>query len=129
MKREAAFQTLFKRWLTARWEGGSAVFELKRTLTDSIPFSALKDHQIDALKQATGGQLYYKIPDDSYGQKPFDCFVFKNAEAYVVIAFGKQLKSFHVIRIHDWLKKRDARTRESLTVMEADSIAYIKVNL
>lgn len=123
MKREAIFQTLFKRWLAARWKGGSAVFELKRTLHGSIPWSAVKPHQEEALVQATLGQLYYKIPDDSYGQKPFDCFVVKNVDAYVVIAFGKQLKKFYLIHIGNWINARTETGGPSCTEEAAANIA------
>lgn len=102
MKHEAQFQTLFKRWLQARWTGGAAAFELKRTLTYRLPLSAVKEHQRDALLASHRDGYYYKIPDDSYGQKPYDCFFMREVEAYVVIAFGPKLKQFHMVSIDEW---------------------------
>lgn len=123
MKREAQFQTLFKRWLQAKWTGGPAVFELKRTTGNSLPFSAVKEHQELALIQARDTGLYYKIPDDSYGAKPFDCFYLKGAKAYVVIAFGPQIKSFYLIPIGRWQQYKKIAKRASITTEQAEKLA------
>ena len=122
-KREAVFQTLFKRWIQARWQGGPAVFELKRTLTFRIPLSDVKGHQIEALSASHGKGLYYKIPDDSYGLKPFDCFFLKDIEAYVVIAFGPTLKRFHLIPIDAWQKLCAEDGRKSVHEDDLDGIS------
>lgn len=115
MKHEAQFQTLFKRWLTARWHEGTAAFELKRSLTDSIPFSAVEIHQKENLIRASMGFFYYKIPDDSIGQKPFDCFVLSTNRAFIVIAFGKTIKRFHLIPIDIWCEIERLSERKSVT--------------
>ncbi len=83
---EKDFQTRFNHWLKARWKKTGA-FELKLTKTDSIPFSAVKPHQIAALKAAKHGVLAYKIADVGLAQKPFDCFCFAGVPAFVVIQF------------------------------------------
>lgn len=59
--------------------------------------SEIKEHQTDALRTVESNGLYHKISDDSFAAKPFDCF-WLVGEAYVVIAFGKQLKYFYMIR-------------------------------
>lgn len=122
-------QSLFKRWLASHWDRGSAAFELKRTTERSIPWSAVKPHQEEALVMASKRQLYYKIPDDSYGQKPFDCFVLQKGGAYVVVAFGQQLRSFYIIDIDTWLSSKKQSTRASLTEEQAAQIALLTINL
>lgn len=104
-KVEAKFQILFKHWLQVHWTGGSAAFELKRTLKDSFYIPNLATHQKTALTQASTGMLYHKISDSGIGQKPFDAFVLKASEAYVVIAFGEKLRDFYLIPIDVWNKK------------------------
>lgn len=126
-KREAVFQTLFKRWLQARWKGGPAVFELKRTLTYRLPLKDVKPHQVAALTAARGNGLYYKIPDDSYGAKPFDCFFLKGVEAYVVVAFGPKLKQFHLIPIDSWNKLCNIEGIKSIHEDDLDPISTLIV--
>jgi hypothetical protein len=104
-KREAAMQTVFKHWLQAKWNNGSAAFELKRTLTDRFYIADLQEHQVVALRQAYKGTLYHKIADDSIGIKPFDCFILQGALAFVVIGFGARLTEFFVIPIWVWDEK------------------------
>lgn len=113
-------QTVFKHWLQAQWDGGSAAFELKRTITDRFYIPDLKQHQVLALSQARSGGLYYKIPDDSYGVKPFDCFIIKEAEAYVVIGFGSQLRDFVIIPIDTWL----AHTTDKTSVVKSEVVGW-----
>lgn len=98
-KREAAMQQIFGRWLQYAYKGPTAAFELKRTLTDSLAISEIKAHQSRALGQVKTG-FYYKIPDDTIAQKPFDCFWMKDVPAYVVIGYGKRLQGFYIIAEH-----------------------------
>ena len=104
-KHEATFQILFKHWAQAHYTGGSAGFELKRTLTHRFYIPNIAPHQVVALNQAYNGTLYHKIADDSIGTKPFDCFILQNALAYVVIAFGPTIKEFFLIPIWVWNTK------------------------
>jgi hypothetical protein len=97
-KLEAKFQSIFSRWVQNRWNGAPAAFELKRSLTQSLPLSSIKDHQIVALRQAAGNGLYYKIPDAGFAQSPFDCFFLKG-EGYLVVAYGAKLTGFYIVPI------------------------------
>ena len=45
--------------------------------------------------------MYYKMPDDSYAAKPADCVWIKDAQGYVVIAYGPRLKDFYVIPVEE----------------------------
>lgn len=127
IKREANFTNLFRHWLMANpmWSAG---FELKQTRTDSIPFSDVKEHQIDALTAVGEGEkgLLYKAPDDSRGVKPFDLFYLRNADAYVVIKFP----DFFCLIDYDVFKKEEKKSkRKSLTTDRAKQIAYQVVQL
>lgn len=116
IKREAKMQTVFKHYLqSGKYRGPSAVFELKRSVGDSIPFSLVEDHQEEALDATLNRSLYYKIPDDTQGQKVFDCFYLSNVLAYVVVSFGPRLRSFVFIPINAWKHERNNSKRKSLT--------------
>jgi len=124
-KREANMQICFRHYLQSdKYQGPTAAFELKRTLEDSLPFSDVADHQEDALEASLNRSLYYKIPDDSIGQKPFDCFYLTNALAYIVIGYGKQLKSFVFIPIDTWKHEKETSKRRSLTYERALQIGH-----
>lgn len=138
---EAQFQTKFNRWLRNHKDPGlkmnfttgefscgnmfltSLALELKLTKTKSLPFSALKEHQRHALLTASNGRLIYKIPDDSVGQKPFDCFCITNASSWVVIMFyTRGCKTFYMIPIDVWVKEEKTSKRKSLTEERANEI-------
>lgn len=108
-------QIIVKHWLQSKWNNGSAAFELKRTETERFYIPDLQEHQLVALTQAYNGTLYFKIPDDSMGAKPFDAFVLQQSLAYVVIGFGKRLTEFFVIPIWVWNEKTPGRTSVTMT--------------
>lgn len=119
--KEKDFQTKFTRWLHYRFPGSGA-FELKICKGKSLPFSAVQPHQLEALQLASHTGLEYKIPDDSKGAKPFDCFRI-NAPAYVVILFYQTgCKHFYMIDIQSWLSYIQHSDRKSITEAEADRI-------
>ena len=95
-KHEAKMQAAFGRWLQHAYTGPTAAFELKRTLTNSLPLAALKDHQTLGLLQANR-KLYYKLPDDSRSQKPFDCVILVREKSYLVVSYGERLQGFYMI--------------------------------
>lgn len=121
-KREAEFTTYFREWLKYKYYGESSVFEIKQTTKDSIPFSALKEHQIDALMSVneTVRGFSYKIPDDSRGVKPFDLVHYKRAPAFVVIKYPTM---FCVISIINFIAEEGKSKRKSLTLERAIEIA------
>lgn len=123
VKREAKFQSIFNRWLRHYWNHTSA-FELKIALGSSLPFAAVKKHQVEALTLAAKN-IVYKIPDDSRSQKPFDCFKMVNANGYVVIYFQDRSREFFIIHIDDWTKEMKESDRKSLTKDRARVIADI----
>lgn len=121
-------QVIFKHWLQANWRNGSAAFELKRTTTDRFYIPDIKEHQINALRQSFDGTLYYKIPDDSYGVKPMDCFVLQGALAYIVIGFGARLTEFYLIPIHQWEQLTKGKTSITRTeVAHCEDVECVQI--
>lgn len=121
---ERDFQTRFSRWLKYK-HSRNAVFELKLTNEPSLPFSDVKDHQVANLKAAKDGHIIYKIPDDTFAQKPFDCFALYGVEACVVVMFNvkRGTRHFYMIDVDDWILERDVRSpRKSLTEERAAAI-------
>lgn len=120
---EKAFQTAFSKWAKHHIEWPGA-FELKVTPTDSIPFAAVKPHQVAALKVVHNGTFVFKIPDTGNMQNPFDCFTLCKNGAWVVIRFGGQrgMGRFVMISITNWVKETASSTRRSLTFDRACEI-------
>ena len=97
---------------------------MKITKTSSLPFDAVKEHQVRALWLSKHRKINYKIPDDSMGQKPFDCFVLKGVEAYVVVMFYvRGCKDFYMIDIDDFIQLKKTSTRKSFTEDMLEGIA------
>ncbi len=124
--KESDFQTLFSKWLKYRFYK-TGVFELKITKEDSIPFSAVKQHQRDALYFANHGNIVYKIPDDTIQSKPFDCLMMVQVPAYVVVMFylKRGTKHFYLIPIDAWANEQDHGSRKSLTEKRAQEIGQL----
>ena len=113
--KEADFQTRFGKWLKSEdgaWASG--VFELKLARGKRIAWRVLEEHQERALLQATGSAgVYYKLSDLSFGSKPFDCFMTRNASAWVVVGWmessekGKErLLGWTMTRVAEWVRLR-----------------------
>lgn len=102
-KEEAKITLRLKAWL--RDEIGMGAFEIKSTRGGKhFNLKELRTHQRDALMAASSPFGYvYKISDESRGFKPFDCFVLKNAKAFVVICFPE---AAYAIDIHRLLQVR-----------------------
>ncbi len=124
IKREARFTILFRHYLKAH-PMGCAAFELKQTQTNSIPFSDVKEHQIDALMAVKRKGLLYKISDTSYDKKPFDMFFLKG-DAWVVIRYPS---CFVIISAWTWDWESKRSERRSLTSERAREIAYKTIEL
>lgn len=122
--REREFQTMF-----AKHNRRVGVFELKFCKGKSLPFSALAEHQEKALLDASSSTgLYHKITDSPFFKdpggkmrftrpKPFDAFLLKNIDAYVVIMWWvpRKKKMVYYIEIKDWLEMREHANRKSTT--------------
>lgn len=126
-KREAEFGLKFRLWLLEHRDlfPSSAVFELKQTQTDRIPFKSVEIHQLVSLRMSSNNDgVMYKIPDDSRSVKPYDYFYIKNAYAYVVIKFPKH---FSIISIDSFIGEQNNCGKTSLTSDRARQIAWMNV--
>lgn len=124
MKREANFQVRFNHWVREVYKD-TAAFELKQTTGNSIPFSDVVEHQVNALMQAKHGTLVYKIPDSGF-QNPFDSFCMSGVNAYVVFKYPE---FFCLIDIDDFIEEEMRAERKSLTADRAKEIATTVVSL
>ncbi len=125
MKKEANFTLRFRHWLKAN-PMPSAAFELKQC-SGSLPFSAVAEHQVDALLAVRSESgLLYKAPDDSRSVKPFDLFYMRAIYAFVVIKYPR---SFQIISIDTFLLEKGRSKRKSLTESRAKEISIISVKL
>lgn len=132
---EAKFQSFFGKMLRAVGSGiieeinhrvlgtlnvRQACMELKITKTNTLPFSEVKPHQLEALRNVRDGGLFYKISDASMDFKPFDCFM-AHGPAYIVIWYYEERGSKHCffVPIQVWDKIIEGKTRGSLSRQEA----------
>ena len=118
--KEKDFQIIFSHWLKNVYKKTGA-FELKQTKTDSLPFSDVKPHQIEALQNVRHNTFVYKIPDLGL-QNPFDCYCMTEQPAFVVIAYKG--KGFVLITIDIFVLENKNSKRRSLTWSRACDIAF-----
>lgn len=127
---EKDFQSKFTRWVKDNWVENSA-FELKfvdLTKHKSMPYSAIKPHQLMALKLACSpvNKLVYKIPDMGISQKPFDCFCLHKASAFLVVMFWERgVDKFYMIAYNDIVREIRVSDRKSLTLSRLKEIGQV----
>jgi len=126
IKREANATVRFRHYLRAHPFERTTWYEVKQTRSDSLPFAAVKEHQIDWLMASKHGNTNYKIPDDSRGVKPVDGIFTKESDAVIVIKYPEY---FVVIDVEAFIKERDVSDRESLTFERARAIALKIIGL
>lgn len=116
-KREAVITARLRKYLqSGSMSLGSCAIEMKVTTGKSLPFDAVQEHQLIALQQCRQ-QFIYKIPDDSRGAKPFDMFVFRNANAFVGVCFIVPRKTpvVYLVPVITWVKLQQDCNRKSAT--------------
>lgn len=123
-RREAAFGLQLRKWIDENPQI-TCVFEIKRTPTNSIPFSCLEDKQISHLYCVKHDPKGVLIRVDGTKGEP-DYAYYKNEPAWVVIRYPR---SFHVIDIDCFLLERKRSKRKSLTSARAREISTYSVNL
>ena len=129
---ESQFQTKFNQWLMNIQFEHSFAAELKVTKKHYIAFSAVKQHQLNALWQVKHRRFAYKISDISLGLKPFDSFFFYKTPAYVVILYYKgprKINTAYIIDIDRFLDEMKTSKRKSLLEHRAMAIAYKMFNI
>ena len=137
--KEANMQTLLGKYLKENPSKKTEVYELKICKGTSLPFNAIKDHQIQGLLGSATG-LYHKITDFPIfagskarfnRPKPFDCICFNEVIGYVVVWFYKprQKKIFYKIPIKTFLRLKKKSIRKSFTeAMLLDISEQIVIN-
>ena len=113
--READFQTIFGHWVQSQegrdFIGAGCAFELKFCRKgQALPFSAIPEHQILALRRVRGGEegsevMYYKISDVGgavSGLKPFDCFALQRCGGWFAVCWwqkGEGVRRWYMISV------------------------------
>lgn len=88
-KKEASVTPKVLAWFKVNHSKSCAI-EIKNTIKNTIPKSALQPHQLLALKDSQSSVgLIHKLSDESRRQQPYDSFMLKNADAFVVACFSK----------------------------------------
>lgn len=101
----------------------TGAFELKLTKEKSLPFNAVQPHQVTALLNTKRNHIVYKIPDESFSQKPYDCYKMVQEQAWVVVMFyARGQKEFFMIDIEVWLAEQGISKRKSITSEDAKRI-------
>lgn len=123
---EAALYAPFGSWVGKNWgDRDTAVFELKRTHKRLFNKNLIETHQIRNLKMASSNTgAYWKIADEGFSQKLWDCQIVKKAKGYLVICFDRRA---YLIDIWAWLEYMEDRI--SLTEEECASICSIQAVL
>lgn len=118
--KEKNFQITFNHWLKEVYKHNGA-FELKQTKTNSLPFDAVKEHQIWGLLAVRHQTLVLKLPDVGM-QMPFDCFCMTEQPAFVVIKYPKGVA---IIPIDIFVMESSRSKRRSLTYGRAIALSTI----
>ena len=117
---EKTFQTQFNKFVKSSFKH-TAAYELKVCKT-ALPFSAVKEHQLQGLWHAKHDGLVWKIVDCGY-QNPFDAVSLYSVEAYIVIRYASG--NFYMIDIDTFLQEQQTSIRKSLTEERCKQIAIV----
>ena len=124
--KEANIQSLLSKYFQENPPEQSMAYELKLCKSTSLPFSSVKEHQVQALQAVKGEGLHHKISDIPTSwvtgqmrftsQKPFDGLFIKG-NAYVVICFyiPRKQKAAYFIKVDDFIAMKKTITRKSIT--------------
>ena len=121
--KEIAFNTIVKNYFATHPQ--TCAWESKVAKGNSLPFSAVVPHQIQALERVRHGTFVFKIPDCGF-QNPFDGFCLARCPAWIAIKYDKV---FYLISIDAFLAERERSSRKSLTSTKASEISTISVKI
>lgn len=123
---ESKFAQVFRHWLRANPQVTCA-YEIKQTNKDSLPFSAVEQHQLDYLEAISGSKGVLVRVQAVAGGEP-DYIYLRGVNACVVIFFSRT-REFHIISIGTFLLERGRSKRKSLTTERAREISTISFDL
>lgn len=119
--RESKASIRFRHWLKANPHFTCAI-EMKQTMTESFPFSDVKDHQIDygmAIKSNNGVLIR------TYGIEGLPDYVYLRREpSYVVIQYPK---SMEIIDMETFVTEKERSNRKSLTWDRAKQLSVFSI--
>lgn len=118
MKREVNFSVLFRQWIRRYPPRETAVFELKQTTKDSIPFSCVEDHQLiynDAILNSPKGVL---VRHQGQNGEPDYIYMYRDP-VFIVIKYPT---FFCFIPLVHFMKEKTVSKRKSLTADRARMI-------
>lgn len=128
-KSESSFGIILRHWIMANAHNLiDSTFETKQTKTDSIPFSALEDHQVvfsEAIKYSPKG-VFIRVESGTTGCP--DYIFLKYTPAFIAIYYS-MYKSFVIIDIDTWNLEKQKSKRRSLTFSRACEIAWEVVKI
>lgn len=121
-KLEAEATTKLRRWLQDHV--GTGAFEIKHTRgLDRFDLRELHEHQKDALAACSSPFGFsYKIPDEGRGYKPFDLFVLKGVQGWVVIVYPQMAVVIQSDKMEKW-------QNPSISCSEAMALSSFMVKL
>ena len=104
-KREAKITPLVEKYFLTQFPS-SVIVEVKATKTNTIPLSAVKPHQLQALKDARSPEgIVHKMSDMGRILQPADFWMFKNSQSFVIACFLKE-RICLAINPHKWIGAR-----------------------
>jgi len=122
-KQEATQHAAVSAWMRdfLKTHHGCAI-EVKHTRgKDSIPFSALEEHQRVALAAVFGNIVVHKLDDGGLRKLPFDLFGLAHVPAFVAVRYPDFIA---IVAIHVWMQEEETSKRKSLTRERALELAY-----
>lgn len=126
-RNESKFGILLRHWVFANAKKlKTSTFEIKQTQTDSLPFSALEEHQNNysmAIKHSEKG-AFMRMESGTIGAP--DYVYLKKEPAFIVVRFPDL---FCIIDIDKWNTERIINKRKSLTSERAQLIAFETIRM
>jgi hypothetical protein len=116
-KKEADFGLAFRKWIEARRPFSSAC-ELKQTATDSLPFNALADNQVNWLMSLSSDKGALVRVTGMSGEP--DYIWCRNMPCHVFIKYPR---GFVGITIGNFVQEKNTSSRKSLTWERAKELA------
>lgn len=119
-KREADHTRAVLEWFKENYLGGCVVIEIKYSSGNSVPRRAVLPHQIAALTAANSGRgLVHKLSDEARRQQPFDAFLMRSCDAFVVCVFGgsRGVGVCHAVPVRMWGGIKREMNPDSLRVI------------
>lgn len=125
-KREATFGILFRHWVMANAASLiSCTFELKQTTTNSIPFSAIEEHQIEFSQAILHSKKGVLIRNESGTTGAPDYSFYRESPAYIVIRYPD---GFVIIDVDTFVLEKKRSLTKSLKYSRAKELSTLTID-